>query len=270
MKTVAAALIVLSIFTGSGLGHYDPFADSGETGHSSRSGVIASGSSNLLVDVEEVAWRLNIRAEAMALPEASRLLRESSDNLGKRLSALGVDLAQSLKINSLSTERLFDIDDKKKVFKGYAVIRNLKLVLSDLTLQEEIEFALLEDNLIEIEEVEYACSNHEELKTQALKTALQAAKAKATLMATELGAELGQLISVSEERVQSGRISLQLTENRIEMPVFQTRNGQPIQQGAQEPKLGKLSYQASVKAVFAIVGENVSHDGQEAKDEQRD
>ncbi|MEO0444970.1 MAG: SIMPL domain-containing protein [Verrucomicrobiota bacterium] len=207
----------------------------------------ATGSAKLLADTDSVTWRISIRAEADALAQTADLLAESESQLRTKFEALGLPGNTHLKLSSIRSGRHFEKEDKKTIFRGFYAERQAKIMAPDLEKRTEIEHALLEDDRIEIHGLDITTGNHEDLKKEALRLALQAAKEKATMMVEELGADLGVLLSVQEGGSPSFRTAM--TSNRIEMPEFAN---------SQASEFEKIAYSSQVTARFAILSSSDS------------
>lgn len=204
--------------------------------------VEVSGTSKLLADIDSVTWRFKIRAVADTLAESATSLNEANAALQERLTTIGFPEGEGLKLSSLRSGRNYVEENRQRVHRGYFAEREMKFLAPNLEKRMEIEHALLTDDRIEISRVDLATSDHERLKREALKVAMQAAKEKADLIVGELGGQLGPLLWAREgSHIASPML---LTENRIEMPIFASRDNS---------EFDKISYGASVTVKFEVL-----------------
>lgn len=88
--------------------------------------------------------------------------------------------------------------DKKKVYKGTNVRREVKLVLRDLSKYGDLIQKLAEVPITELDEVNMGSSRMNEFHDQALTKAIEDAKAKAVKIAGQFDSDVGQAYSISE------------------------------------------------------------------------
>ncbi|MEM1293966.1 MAG: SIMPL domain-containing protein, partial [Verrucomicrobiota bacterium] len=160
--------------------------------------VEVSGTSKLLADIDSATWRFRIRAVADTLAESAASLKEANTALEERFAEIGFAENEGLRLSSLRSGRNYVEENRQRVHRGYFAEREMKFLAPNLDKRMEIEHALFMDDRIEISRVDLATSDHERLKREALKVAMQAAKEKAELMVGELGGKLGPLLWVRE------------------------------------------------------------------------
>ncbi|MBI5298580.1 MAG: SIMPL domain-containing protein [Chloroflexi bacterium] len=88
--------------------------------------------------------------------------------------------------------------DSKPYFK---LRRNIKVVLRDLTQLEPLFTEIIEVQAYQISEVRFQVSNVVLYEEQAVRLAISDARAKADIMTTELGCEVGEAISLQMETI---------------------------------------------------------------------
>lgn len=210
-----------------------------------RRHIEVQGTAKLYGDVDKAIWDIKIRGEANALEEASNLLETSVVNLQNELEAkeIGKD---SLRLSGISSGRVHEQVERSgpRVFKGFYAERRAVIEIPDLELREQLERILLADDRVEIVRVHLKTTKHEELRKQSLISAVAAAKAKAEFLAKEAGAQLGLVLSITEGAESRYGGYANLTENRIEMPVFG--------QAAGTPEFEKLDYSGTVAVKFEL------------------
>lgn len=182
-----------------------------------RRHVEVDATSKIEADVDRATWQIKIRGSAASLAEVSKLLQTATDALRGKLTERGIKEG-SLRISGIASGKDYEDMRDERTFKGFYAERAAVVEISDLALRQALEAVLLEDDHIEIVKVNLRNSRHEELRKQALLAAVAAAREKASFLAKEAGAEIGQLLSIREGAANNGWVTL--TENRIEQPIF--------------------------------------------------
>lgn len=205
-----------------------------------RRHVEVDGTSKILADVDRASWQIKIRGEAATLEEASKILDRASQSLQGRLKEGGFDDG-ALRLSGIASGKHYETTRETKTFKGYYAERPSIIEIKDLSKRQVLETLLLADNNIEIVNISLRSSKHDELRKQALLTAVAAAKDKATFLAEEAGATVGILLAIREGTNNNGWANI--TENRIAMPLFGQNNSSEFE---------KLEYSATVTVKYEL------------------
>lgn len=190
-------------------------------------------------DVDRISWHFNVRSEDESLEAAAAELEKASDALVERLNSLELG-AEGLRFNRVRSGRVYERVGNKQEFRGYFVERGASVTTDNLKLSPEIEKALLADESISIQNLELNSSMQEALKKEAVANAVLAAQEKADLMVSQLGEALGPVQKIHEG---GSAVPVMMTENRIEMPAFASRQGAEFE---------KISIESRVTVRFLI------------------
>lgn len=110
----------------------------------------------------------------------------------------------------------------------YIVRQNIKVVLHDLTKYETLFTEILRDKAYQTSEVRFLISDLTPYKEQALNLAVSDARDKAEIMATEIGRELGEVLTVYEESLGGYENGIEWRSSNLEItvsdPTFQSFN----------------------------------------------
>ncbi|WP_279243940.1 SIMPL domain-containing protein [Candidatus Litorirhabdus singularis] len=101
---------------------------------------------------------------------------------------------------------------QERYYLGQTVIRTVSFRLTDLEQYPALLTRLSELKLNQINSPQLSHSQQEALQMAALKVAIAAGKRKATLMANEVGASLGQALQVSEGRAMQPQPRMMMAE----------------------------------------------------------
>jgi uncharacterized protein YggE len=139
--------------------------------------------------------------------------------------------------------------------KGYNVQKTIVVTLSDLSKFEDLLSGVLSAGANYVHNVEFQTTELRKYRDQARALAIQAAKEKATALAGELGQELGEPVTITEEQSSwqswygygwgSG-----LSGNQTQNVVVQTAST-PLAEGATVAP-GQISVNARVSVTFAL------------------
>lgn len=203
----------------------------------SRRHIEVEANAELLVNADYAIWRIKIRGEADSLAAASKRLEESSAALKASLKNSGFT-ENMMKLSEISSGRYYEGPYDSRVFKGFFAERNATVELRDLAKRQQLESILLKDNRIEIISIERKSSEHDMHQQQALLKAAANAKMKATALAKSLGAELGMVLSIHQEKE---RFNYSITRNSIDT-VLDSRT----------TELEKISYRSTLVVKFEL------------------
>ncbi len=205
-----------------------------------RRHIEVDATSRVSADVDRAGWQIRMRGEAGSLAEASKKLDASAESLKERLKTTGLN-PDSLRLSGIASGKFYENSRDAKTFKGFFAERAAVVELPDLSKRQILETVLLADDQIEIVKVDLRASKHEELRKQALLAAVNAAKEKASFLASEAGSGIGAVLSIREGSTNSGWVTL--TDNKILEPIFAQDNTAEFE---------KLEYTATVTVKFEL------------------
>ena len=127
---------------------------------------------------------------------------KNDDIVGKVLSALerqGVE-PKHIQTDYLNIEPRYEDSYERRNFIGYFVRKNIEVTLKDLAKFEAVLTNLLQAGVNYVNGVVFRTTELRKHRDEARALALQAALEKAAAMAKELGQEIGEPLSIREER----------------------------------------------------------------------
>ncbi len=163
------------------------------------------GEARALVDPDFAQWKLNVVVYDDDLREAKKLSDEKLQGFVDMGAALGLE-KDDIEIGKALIDKVYERDDRgnQKKFRHYRFSRSMVILERDLDQFEEFLDALVLQSDI-IAETTYGVSNIESLTDDLRLEALRNAKIKATSLASELGAEIGNPLQVSEYKPAGSR-----------------------------------------------------------------
>ncbi|MEM7602031.1 MAG: SIMPL domain-containing protein [Verrucomicrobiota bacterium] len=187
-----------------------------------------SGTATVKAEVDRVAWNFSIRGEGPTLAEATAEIEQATNRLDEAISGLENNQVE-LRFSRISSGKVYETVEKlnvdgtlkkEKVLKGFFIQRSAVIRSESLEVCTDIESILLGDDRVQIGQLNLTSSLYEDLKKRAVTSAVEAAKEKAEgMVAVFPDLKLGPVLFMQEGSSRdSGAITL--TENRIEMPVF--------------------------------------------------
>jgi len=163
--------------------------------------ITVSGQAEVQITPDEVAFNLRVVSLAKDLLTA----QAKTDETVKKLLAL----ARNYQIPSTRVqtdyinldERYSDeeVTKKPRVFLGYAVTKNVVIVLQDVSKAEQMLSEIFKSGVTHIESVDFRSTQIRKYKDQARAMAIKAAQEKAAALAKEIGQTIGKAFSITEE-----------------------------------------------------------------------
>jgi uncharacterized protein len=158
------------------------------------------------VEKEIAADRLEMTLEVTATEKTIETSVASLDSLLDKLGAQMVALKyplSALTVKERKTQKAWEWNDQqKKVFVGFSSAATMSVNLLDLTNYSKLLTYLGTHEEFEIRWMNMSGSAEGAVRKSAVAEALQAARAKATLLAEEGKGKLGKLLEVTEEEVE--------------------------------------------------------------------
>lgn len=204
-----------------------------------------TGKAIVKAEVDRVIWRISLRGTGATLEEAAANLAEVDAHLEEKIAGLKLP-GGSLRMSRVRSGREYERrPNGSREFVGYYAERGGLVRTEQIELSEKIESVLLSHSQLEITGLELESSKMEELKRQAGKNAVMAARQKAADMAGALDAQLGEILMIQEGGGHQPRFTI--TENRVAMPVFD---------GSEGPSFEEIEIESTVTLRFALQQES--------------
>lgn len=178
-------------------------------------------------------------------PNLARSLNaEAGSKIVAKIEALGVP-SEAIRLQNLilNPAREWNPDRRTYIELGYDVTRSVEVTLEDLTLVGDVVVGVVESGANRLEGVQYGLKSETELRTRVLSSALMAAKDRAAAMVAAIGAELGEVLTISEEAMS------------MPMPYYGAERMMVQKAASDESQAlpeGQIEVSATVSATFAI------------------
>jgi len=157
--------------------------------------ITVNGTSDIFVEPDEAVLNYGVSTETKTLAEATQTQDQKMKSVLRILRDAGV--AEK----DIQTSRLQvgpQHNDKEKLI-GYKASQSLTIRLRDLSKYEDLSRRLLEGGVNNVYGIDFTLANPRKHADQARAAAVRAAREKATVMASELGAKIGKPVSIVEE-----------------------------------------------------------------------
>ena len=159
----------------------------------------------------------------------------------KAVTALGID-RKNIRTGNYSFHQYYRNDNNRRVPEGYEANNSVTVIVDDLNLVGKVIDAALANGANNVDSLEFGVRNKNNLQNEAIRLAVRDARAKAEVVAAELGKNIVGVVSVS---VNSGYISAP-TANRM-------MAGKAMEDSVETPiESGTLTCNASVHVEFEI------------------
>ncbi len=182
-------------------------------------------------DLPDRARSLNADASAAAMNAARELGIDERD-----LQLEGLQLAP---------RRVYDPDRRVYDQDGFEATRTVKVIVRDLDVLPDLVAAIVDNGANQLNNIQYGLQNREAIELEALSSAVNRAKEKASVMARELGWSLGKALQINEQGVSVPQTRLQM--EAVSM-MAKDDGGNPDAFAA-----GELDVRASVTVAFGLV-----------------
>ena len=212
-----------------------------------RRHVSVSGEGIVHTVPDKATVRFGIVTQAMD-PEAARQMNATAAR--EAMSAvreLGIE-ERKMRLETLTLQpaREYDPDQRRWIEKGFEATRQVVVEVNDLDVLPQLVAEVVQKGANRLNGVAYDLENRDAARNEALAKALNTAREKAELMASTLGAELGPVLTISEQQFDFPRPVMQLA--RAEMATSKDA-------AAPEPEAyaaGEIEVRAVVQVVFGL------------------
>jgi uncharacterized protein len=205
-------------------------------------GISVFGSALLKVSPDSAMISVAVTRLETRPEESFSKAREGARSVTQFLSKSGADEFGTSRI-SLSQQNRFVGGESR--FLGYKANVGFTIVLKALDRLEEIVSGVIEAGANEIASIQFRTSNLKELRAQARRLAVEAAKEKAVLYSQAAGVRLGSIIHIQDVNPQI------LQKNRLGH--FQARGQEQMQEDLVDHDAGKQTLDPGAIEVAAAV-----------------
>ncbi len=162
--------------------------------------------------------------------------------------ALGVE-EKDIRLDGLQLSPRREYDPDRRIYRedGFDATRSVQVIVRDLDALPGLVAAVVEGGANRIDNVQYGLDDRAATELEVLALAVQRAKEKAHVMATELGGELGRAIQINEQGVSVPQPRFRM--DSMEMAAMSKDTGGNPDAFAQ----GELEVRASVTVVFRLL-----------------
>ena len=164
-----------------------------------------------------------------------------ANNIIKAVTALGVD-KKNIRTGNYSFHQYYRNDNNRRIADGYEANNTVTVIVDDLNLVGKIIDAALANGANNVDSLEFGVRNKNNLQNDAIRLAVRDARAKAEVVAAELGKKIVGVLSVS---VNSGYISAPRANKMVMEEMATADAATPIESGT-------LTCSASVHVEFEI------------------
>jgi len=145
---------------------------------------------------------VSIRVLKPTLLEAKQDADEQYRQVLTVIEKAGIPKTQ-YKVSSLNSYPQYDWSGNKKRYKGQEITRTLSITVNDLDKLSPLLQALVENGISNINNISSGFQDKSALQRQALAKAIDDASSKAEFIAKKLNRDIGGVLNVSENNVQS-------------------------------------------------------------------
>lgn len=212
-----------------------------------RSTVNVSGEGSVSATPDQATVRFGIVTQAETAEEARRMNATAARTAMNAVRDLAVP-EEDMRMETLRLQprREYNPDTKRYEDKGFEATRQVVVEVDSLANLPQLVADVVEGGANRLEGISYELSNRSAIRDEALRKAARAARDKAELLATTLGARLGPVHRIDEQsfdfREPSPRMAM------AKMATDEAASGEPEAYAA-----GEIEVQAQVQVVFNLL-----------------
>lgn len=207
--------------------------------------VTVSGEGTVDVEPDEATVQFAVVTRAETAEEARRQNAEAAESAMNAVRALGI-ADRKIQLLTLRLDEEWDYQNNQRIRKGYIARRDVKVTIEDLDLVPRLVAEVVQQGANELNGIQYGLQNREAVEDEALREAVNRAKAKAQLLADALDARLGRVVRIAE-----GNVSVPqpppIMYARAEMAMDQMQESNPGAYAA-----GEITVRATVTVAFEL------------------
>lgn len=207
--------------------------------------VTVQGQGEIMVVPDQATVRFGVVSAAADPEQARQINADASARALNALRALGIpERKLRLDVLSLQPKREYDQQTRQWIQDGYEATRNLTVVIEDLDQLPLLIAEIVQEGANRLNSLEYGLQDREATVQDALRQALENARAKAVLMAETFGDSLGPVLRITEQ-------SASVPHPTVPM----ARMASAASKAAPEPDAfaaGEMTIRTSVQVVFTL------------------
>lgn len=197
---------------------------------------------------EKIDWLLEIKTTKSTVKESRAVVDASLQRLLAALKSAGVK-DDALSIFDVDQGREVEWTDRKRIFKGFYSTLTLRLSITDFSLLRRINSEILADDLIEVKWMGRLSDHEGELRQKALADAAGMARKKAEILATSLGAKVGDVVRINETSFENTSAYGNYSANTI---AYQTAS-YSRDSSSSATQVTEISVRASINVTFELM-----------------
>ena len=165
----------------------------------SNNTIVVSGSGEVVAISDIATITVNLSKEGNTSKEAQTALNESISKTLEYLNSKNIE-AKDIKSEYSGLTPKYSYDWKTKASKiiGYTANQSIEIKIREVDNSNDIRTGLADLGITDINGPTFSIDNEEAIKDEARLQAIDEAKAKAQVLADELGVKLGKIISYSD------------------------------------------------------------------------
>lgn len=150
---------------------------------------------------DRLEWQLQVKSVRPSMKDSRAEVEASIQNLKLALKTIGVP-ETALALSDVEQGRDYEWSGRKRAFKGFSALSSARLTITNFGLVQRLLSEVLGDDLISIRSMDQISDREGELRQQALAAAAQVARKKAEILASTLGAKVGEVVQIYETSFQ--------------------------------------------------------------------
>jgi hypothetical protein len=188
---------------------------------------------------DKIEWHLQIKSVQPTVKQSRADVDAALQRLLAALKNAGIP-EKTLVVSDVEQGREREMTDRQWIFKGFFSISTIRLSLTNFRLVDRVQSEILADDLITVQSMEQVTEHKGELRQQALADAAGVARKKAEILATSLGAKVGDVLQIVET---SGEGNGLVTEQFL----------RDTSAGKSEGLVSEITVRAAISVTFELV-----------------
>jgi uncharacterized protein YggE len=212
--------------------------------------VTVSGEGVLHVQPDKATVRFGVVTRHADPEQARRLNAEAAREAMNAVRRLGIE-ERKLQLQALSLQPVREYNQATNQWedKGYEAAREVVVELEDLEKLPEVIAQVVQKGANRLNGLSYDVKDRQAVRNEALRQAVLAARDKAQLMATTLGATLGPIWQIAEQGISMPPPILRMAEAAVPKAMA-SASAEPEAYAA-----GEIEVTATVQLVFVLSGQ---------------
>ncbi len=190
---------------------------------------------------------IGIQEQRRNLKEAQKATDEQLKALYSIAKEMGVE-QKDMRTEYSSVQPIYNYEEARQVFSGYTVNHQISVTLRDIDKIADFTQKLMDSKIDQINNIMFGLQKEDEARDEALKLALEKARAKAMMLARVSGETLGKVYSINESGVQFQPMPVSMMRGKAMMAM---EGAAPAMDMAAPPS-GEMTIHADVQATFLL------------------